>query len=80
MKDGTVAFNPMFLNPDIVRPAGPIDPEINIVLLQGATDGKTMAVLTNFALHCDTVKEYGTVYQKPVPVKKHGKCGLSILA
>lgn len=29
MKDGSVVFNPMFLNPDIVRPVGPI-PRISI--------------------------------------------------
>ena len=28
MKDGSVRFNPGELNPDIVRPAGPIDPQV----------------------------------------------------
>lgn len=34
MKDGSVRFNPGQLNPNIVRPAGPIDPQVGIVLLQ----------------------------------------------
>jgi neutral ceramidase len=64
MKDGTVMFNPMFLNPNIVRPAGPIDPEIVFALFRDASDGTPLVSLTNFALHCDTVKEYGARYQK----------------
>jgi neutral ceramidase len=64
MKDGHVAFNPMFLNPDIVRPAGPIDPEVGLLLFRDAADDRPLASLTNFALHLDTVKEYGAVYSK----------------
>jgi len=63
MKDGTVMFNPMFLNPDIVRPAGPIDPEVVFALFRNPKTGKAIASLSNFALHCDTVKEYGAVFQ-----------------
>lgn len=67
MKNGTVVFNPMFLNPDIVRPAGPIDPEVGILLMRNAVDGRPVMSLTNFALHADTVKEYGAVYQNTGP-------------
>jgi neutral ceramidase len=67
MKDGSVVFNPMFLNPDIVRPVGPIDPEVNIVMLKDATTNAPMASLSNFALHLDIVKEYGAVYQATGP-------------
>ncbi len=62
MKDGSVVFNPMFLNPDIVRPAGTIDPDVGVVLFYDAT-GKPVSSLVNFALHLDIVKEYGAVYQ-----------------
>ena len=34
MKDGTVRFNPGVLNPDIVRAAGPIDPNVGVVLFR----------------------------------------------
>jgi hypothetical protein len=52
MRDGSVRTNPGKLNPNIVRPAGPIDPQVG--LLQFRRDGKPTAGLTVFALHCDT--------------------------
>ena len=64
MKNGKVMFNPMFLNPDIVCPAGPIDPEVGFVVFSDLSNNKPMCLLSNFALHLDTVKEYGAVYQK----------------
>lgn len=63
MKDGSVAFNPMFQNPDIVRPAGPIDAEVNFALFFTEKDDKPTASVSNYALHLDIVKEYGAVYQ-----------------
>jgi sugar phosphate isomerase/epimerase len=54
MKNGSVRFNPGVLNPDIVRVAGPIDPDVGIVLFHKA-DGGSAAALINFALHLDTV-------------------------
>jgi neutral ceramidase len=67
MKDGSVVFNPMFLNPDIVRPAGPIDAEIGIVMFYEPGNNKPVSGLINFALHLDIVKEYGAVYQESGP-------------
>tara|TARA_R110002050_G_scaffold91784_6_gene192528 strand:- start:7453 stop:8820 length:1368 start_codon:yes stop_codon:yes gene_type:complete len=64
MKNGTVEFNPMFLNPDIVRPAGPIDPDVGFILIRDASSNSPLVSLTNYALHPDIVKEYGAVYQK----------------
>jgi len=63
MKDGTVRFNPGVLNPDIVRAAGPVDPEVGVVLFR---DGQTaLACLVNFALHLDTLG--GTQYAADYP-------------
>ena len=55
MKNGTVRFNPGVMNPDIVRVAGPIDPEVGIVFFNKAGDGSPGAALVNFTLHLDTV-------------------------
>ncbi|MCX7427088.1 MAG: neutral/alkaline non-lysosomal ceramidase N-terminal domain-containing protein [Planctomycetia bacterium] len=64
MKDGAVQCNPGVKNPDIVRPAGPIDPEVGLVLARGA-DKKPVASLTVFALHLDTTS--GTLYSADYP-------------
>ncbi len=64
MKDGSVVFNPMFLNPEIVRPAGTIDAEVGVVMFYNANQQKPVASISNYALHLDIVKEYGAVYQK----------------
>jgi hypothetical protein len=65
MKDGTVRFNPGRRNPDIVRPAGPIDPAVTLLLLSDAASGKPLASLTNFAMHLDTIG--GTDYAADYP-------------
>lgn len=60
MKEGTVPPNPfggidkVKMNPprgpDLVKPAGPTDPEVCVVSLHTA-DGKPLAVLANYSLH-----------------------------
>lgn len=42
-------------NPEVVRAAGPIDPEIGILAIRNPEDGATRGILSNFALHLDTV-------------------------
>lgn len=54
MKSGPVVFNPGFNNKNIVRPAGPIDPEICLALFSDPKTNKPLAGFTNFALHLDT--------------------------
>jgi hypothetical protein len=63
MKDGTVVFNPGKLNPNIIRSAGPLDPDVGLLRLR-ASD-KHLALLTVFALHLDTVG--GTEYSADFP-------------
>lgn len=65
LKDGSVRFNPGKLNPEIVRPAGPIDPNVGIVCLKSADGKRNLAALTIFALHLDTVG--GTDYSADYP-------------
>lgn len=58
MKDGTIGWNPGKLNPKIVRPAGPIDPEVGVVLFEALREKPPMeplATYVNFAMHADTV-------------------------
>jgi neutral ceramidase len=54
MKDGTVVTNPSKLNPDIVKPAGPVDPELLTVLVE-STEGDPIALIVNYANHIDTI-------------------------
>src|SRR5574340_711936 len=63
MKNGSVGWNPGKLNPNIVRPAGPIDPGVPVVYFQTAA-GQPLATYVNYALHLDTVggMEYSADY------------------
>ncbi|MEW6304805.1 MAG: hypothetical protein AB1705_15125 [Verrucomicrobiota bacterium] len=54
MKDGTVGWNAGKLNPNIVKPAGPIDPAVPVVYLE-TPKGQSIATYVNFAMHLDTV-------------------------
>ncbi|MDI6829662.1 MAG: neutral/alkaline non-lysosomal ceramidase N-terminal domain-containing protein, partial [Armatimonadota bacterium] len=54
MKDGSVRFNPGKLNPDILGPDGPIDPQVNVLRIDGK-DGQPIAILANYALHVDVM-------------------------
>jgi len=54
MRDGSVRTWMNFANPDVVRSAGPIDPEIALLAIRDV-DGRARGILSNFALHLDTV-------------------------
>jgi len=69
MKDGSVRMNPGFGNPDIVRPAGPVDPDVGIIFVRHAEDNRPTASLTSFAMHLDTVG--GTEYSADYPYWLH---------
>lgn len=45
-----VRTNPGINNPGLVGPAGPTDPEVSFISVQGA-DGKPIALLANYSLH-----------------------------
>lgn len=58
LRDGTVMANP-FKGEDeklgeILRPAGPTDPEVGVVAFKGV-DGKPLAAMVNFSIHLDTM-------------------------
>ena len=54
MRDGSVKTWQGFSNPDVIRSAGPIDPEISLLKIR-EPNGPTLGIVSNFALHLDTV-------------------------
>ncbi|HEX3601125.1 MAG TPA: hypothetical protein VHU84_13330 [Lacipirellulaceae bacterium] len=54
MKDGTVRFNPPINSPEIIRPAGPIDPQVGIILLTKPGAKEPESAIVSFAMHLDT--------------------------
>jgi len=54
LRDGTVAWNPPKAATNLVRPAGPIDPDVAVVYFE-AFATNAVATLVNFAMHPDTV-------------------------
>jgi neutral ceramidase len=53
MKDGTVGWNPGKLNPNILRPIGVVDPQVNVVYAE-SSGKQPLLTYVNFALHLDT--------------------------
>ena len=54
MRDGSVQTWLNLKHPEVVRIAGPVDPEIGLLLIKDS-QAKPIGVLSNFALHLDTV-------------------------
>jgi hypothetical protein len=54
MKDGSVGWNPGKLNPNIVDPAGPVDPTVSVLYFE-SLEGRPLATYVNYAMHLDTV-------------------------
>ncbi len=54
MKNGSVQTWKSLADPEVVRPAGPIDSEVGVALFSSDA-GQVRGVLSNFALHLDTV-------------------------
>ncbi len=50
MKDGTVRMNPGIENPDLVKPTGPIDPELAMMYVE-TEDNTPISAVANFSLH-----------------------------
>ncbi len=53
MRDGSVSWNPPKQDKNIIRPAGPIDPEVGFLYFD-TLDAKPITSVVNFALHSDT--------------------------
>lgn len=46
----TVKMNPGIGNPDVIGPAGPVDPEVSVLAVE-SLDGRPICVLASYALH-----------------------------
>jgi hypothetical protein len=55
MRDGSVQTWQSLSNPQVVRAAGPIDPQIGLLAVRDVQSDQPTAVMSNFALHLDTV-------------------------
>ena len=57
----SITFNRCFhmldgkLNPDIIKPAGPIDPQVPLVYFQWISNKNPLAVYLNYSVHLDNV-------------------------
>lgn len=66
MTDGTVGWNPGKLNPKILKPAGPIDPDVAVVYFESADEAKApLATYVNYSVHLDNVG--GAKFSADVP-------------
>ncbi|HEY5328986.1 MAG TPA: neutral/alkaline non-lysosomal ceramidase N-terminal domain-containing protein [Acidobacteriaceae bacterium] len=54
MKNGSVGWNPGKLNPNIVRPAGPVDYGVPVLYFESPDEKKPVAAYVNFGVHQDT--------------------------
>jgi neutral ceramidase len=54
MKDGTVGWNPGKKNPNVVKPAGTIDPDVPLIFFE-STEHKPLAAYVNYAVHLDNI-------------------------
>ncbi len=74
-----IAFNRRFLlkngrvktwiglnHPDVVRAAGPIDPQVGLIRFDSVAEGKPLSAITSYALHLDTLG--GELYSADFPL------------
>ena len=54
MKDGGLKTNPGIKNPDVLKPAGPTDPDVSVLRVED-TNGCVLGIITNFSCHLDTI-------------------------
>jgi hypothetical protein len=69
LRDGSVGWNPGKRNPDVVMPAGGIDPDVGVLYAETAgapnQPAKPLATYVNFAMHPDTTG--GTKFSADYP-------------
>lgn len=56
MRDGREVTHPGKMHPEIIRPAGPVDPDVGVLAARDA-DGKLIGVIVNFACHSTVISD-----------------------
>lgn len=69
MRDQSVSWNPRKQHPDIVRPAGPIDPDVGVLYFETPKQ-QPVATYVNFAMHPDTVGGQGISADYPATLAR----------
>ncbi|MBM4084142.1 MAG: hypothetical protein FJ272_05080, partial [Planctomycetes bacterium] len=54
MRGGGEATNPKKGSPDLIEPAGPVDPELGVIAFRGK-NGRLLGVIGNFGCHCTVI-------------------------
>jgi len=82
MRDGTVRTWMSFANKETMKAAGPIDPEIGLLLAESAKTGKPIGLISNFALHLDTVggSKWSADYPKHIADCVHEALGPNVIS
>ncbi len=77
MRDGTVRTWMSYANKDTIKAAGPIDSDIAMLLVKSADSGEPIGLLSNFALHLDTVggSKWSADYPKHIAQCVHEALG-----
>lgn len=82
MRDGTVRTWQRHDNPDVIRAAGPIDPEITLLTIRSEAGDIPQGVLSNFALHLDTVggQQWSADYPYFIEQALRNKLGADVIS
>ncbi|MEZ6128162.1 MAG: neutral/alkaline non-lysosomal ceramidase N-terminal domain-containing protein [Planctomycetaceae bacterium] len=71
MKDGSVRTWQNMANEQVVRAAGPVDPEIGLLKIASVDNTRIVGVVSNFALHLDTVGGLEWSADYPYYIEQH---------
>ena len=82
MRDGSVRFNPGRLNPDILRPAGPVDERLSSLWFRAAGEDAPFGLLAAFPMHTAVFggREFGADFPGVIRRELAGDFGPDFLA
>lgn len=82
MRDGSVRTWMSYANKDTIKAAGPIDPDIAMLLVKSADSSEPIGLLSNFALHLDTVggSKWSADYPKHIADCVHEALGPKVIS